>query len=142
MVNLTRLMILVAVAFVAARPAMACCLTGHGEPAAVETVGDADGQPCHDMAPGAASALSEAPDETLDRFDCPDGCASCDRAVAQAQSASDAVLPPANGPEATTILTAQFAGFEPSAFVLKTGPPGAAPPELRTPIALKQRLLV
>ena len=140
MLNLSRLLILIAVAIVAARPVMACCLTGHGEPVLAEAATETP--PCH----GDTSSTHEtnAADEDVDRAtaDCP-GCFDCDAAMMQAHTVDDGALLtqlPTEIPLA--VLASRFEGFEHKATVFKTGPPGDPPLTTLTPITLKQRLLI
>ncbi len=140
MTRLTRLLILMAVALMAARPVMACCLVGHGQPAVAEI--QAQLPPCHDTAPTLPGADEAMVSDLTDRPDCP-GCADCDSAVMQAQSASnDAVLTPGPSETPLAVLSVAFPGFDHPPVVFKTGPPADPAPVRLTPITLRQRLLI
>ena len=131
MLKLTRLMLLLAVAFMAARPVMACCITGHT--GAQSTVQSID-------APSDASG--EMPDQMQDPMECP-GCFDCDSAILQAQTLDEGVVLATSPSEIPiAVLTARFEGFEHSSVALSAGPPGNPPPFRLTPISLKQRLLI
>lgn len=140
MLKLTRLLILVSVAILAARPVMACCLTGHNAPAALEVQNETP--PCHGEAPDTdeANTINILADRGLS--DCP-GCSDCDTAMIQTHTADDGALltqPPTETPVAA--LAARFVGFELESIVLKTGPPDDPSFFHYTPITLKQRLLI
>ncbi|NBC19824.1 MAG: hypothetical protein GVY06_02050 [Alphaproteobacteria bacterium] len=140
MLKLARLLFLIALAAMVARPVMACCLTGHGAGAAVAA--ESDMPPCHGPAPAAGHA-GEALDRTMPAPpDCP-GCLDCDTAFIKAQTVNDAALIEA-GPSEGSLAgpAARFSGFEPSATVFKTGPPGDPPRAHATPVTLRQRLLI
>lgn len=140
MLKLTRLLVLISVALLAARPVMACCLTGHGEPAVSDIQTEAP--PCHGEASVPHQQTAEKQHTPPLPADCP-GCFDCDSAIMQAQTVNNDILlaqPSSEIPLA--ILEARFVGFEQKAVVLKTGPPGDPPPLLHTPITLKQRLLI
>lgn len=140
MLNLTRFLILIAVAVMAARPVMACCLTGHGEPQITQA--SADMPPCHGEQSAPEHSEQTGDHERPSPADCP-GCFDCDAGVMQAQSFDDGTLLVQNSTEIpVAILTARFEGFEHKSIVLKTGPPGDPPRIHTTPITLKQRLLI
>lgn len=144
MLKLTRLMILVAVAFMVARPVMACCITGHNE--APSSVHSAETPSCHDAADSSEHTSSdtsgEMPGDMQGPMECP-GCFDCDSAIMQAQTFDEgAVLTESLSEIPVALLTARFEGFHHNSTVLTTGPPGHAPPTNSTPITLKQRLLI
>lgn len=140
MLKLTRLLILISVAFLAARPVMACCLTGHGETAMAEM--KVESPPCHDEVAAGHHGAAEEKQKPSSPFDCP-GCIDCDTAVMQAHSVDDgAVLNQLPSEIPFIVLAARFDGFEHKSTVFKTGPPGDPPLPLPTPITLKQRLLI
>lgn len=139
MLKLTRFLILIAVALVAARPVMACCLTGHGE-LAIQDV-QAEAPPCHGetLSPQHAARQDHQPSSPMA---CP-GCLDCDASLMQAQSVDDSALltqPPSETPLA--VIASRFDGFEHQSIVLKTGPPGDPLSLHETPLTLKQRLLI
>ncbi len=140
MLKLTRLMILVAVAFMAARPVMACCVTGHNE--APSSVHSTEAPSCHDAADSLEHASSDTTGQMQGPVDCP-GCFDCDSAIMQAQTFDEGAVLTASASEIpVALLTARFEGFQHTSTVLATGPPGHAPPTRPTPITLKQRLLI
>lgn len=144
MLKLTRLMLLLAVAFMAARPVMACCITGHtGAQSSVQSI---DAPSCHDAGDSKEHASSDAsgemPDQMQDPMECP-GCFDCDSAILQAQTLDEGVVLATSPSEIPiAVLTARFEGFEHSSVALSAGPPGNPPPFRLTPISLKQRLLI
>lgn len=140
MSKLTRLMILIAVAFLAVRPVMACCLVGHAGVEAVENT--ADVSPCHGARNSEADSAGTSDRNPAIPFDCP-GCMDCSAAVTQAQSVEHGtILSAAESDIPLAALMSRFDGFERKPVTLKTGPPGDPPPRLFTPVTLKQRLLI
>ena len=145
MLKLTRLIVLIAVALLAARPAMACCASGHDtvpdqEIAAEDTSCQGKGG----MAAHTTHAPDEAPAEPASHTDdCP-GCSICTTAMAHAQTFDDArVLVQAQSDAPVAVLAARANDTRFKAVPLKTGgPPGTLPRRHDTPITLKQRLLV
>lgn len=140
MLQLIRLLVLISVAFLAAGPVMACCLTGHGEPAVADI--QTEEPPCHGEPSTPHQQTVEKQHTPFLPADCPGGF-DCDSAMMQAHTANSDILlaqPSSEIPLAT--LEARFVGFEQKAVVLKTGPPGDPPPLFHTPISLKQRLLI
>jgi len=140
MLKLTRLLILVSVAILATQPVMACCLTGHGEPAITEAASEAP--PCHGEVPAQHQTSNTGDHDQPTPADCP-GCFDCDSAIMQAQTFDTNILLTQSSNQAPlAIIAARFDGFEYKPVVLKTGPPGDPPPTHYTPITLKQRLLI
>ncbi|MEM6415590.1 MAG: hypothetical protein AAF720_13150 [Pseudomonadota bacterium] len=140
MLKLTRLLILIAVALVATQPIMACCLTGHAEPAASHT--SIEAAPCHGEASLSSHGDTKTDQPSPSPMDCP-GCLDCDSAVMQAQSFENGVTFTQLSPEIpVTVIASRFEGFGHSETIFKTGPPGDPPLPLSTPITLKQRLLI
>ena len=140
MLKLTRLLVLISIAVLVARPVMACCLAGHGAPAPPQV--QAETQPCH----GALSAGHPDRVGTDHRpappMDCP-GCFDCETAIIQAQALDGSgVLAQAPSDVALAILVSRFAGFEPAPTVFKTGPPADPLLSPRTLVDLKQHLLI
>lgn len=140
MLNLTRLLMLMAVASLATVPAMACCVTGHVQPAVSQTrVGIPS---CHGEQSPSMHGEEDRAQQPISSSDCP-GCRDCDIAIVQTQSVIDGALLSQSAPEIPlATLQSQFSGFGYKLVVLKTGPPGTPPATLQTPIALKQRLLI
>lgn len=140
MLKLTRLLILIAVALVVTQPIMACCLTGHAEPAASHT--SIEAAPCHGEASPSSHVDTKTDQPSPSTMDCP-GCLDCDSAVMQAQSFQNGVtLTQLSSETPMAVITSRFEGFEHTATIFKTGPPGDPPLPLSTPIILKQRLLI
>ncbi|MEL7322552.1 MAG: hypothetical protein AAFN03_11215 [Pseudomonadota bacterium] len=140
MLKLTRLLILIAVVLVATQPVMACCLTGHAEPAASHT--SVEAPPCHGEASPASHGDTKTDQPSPSPMDCP-GCLDCDSAVMQAQSFENGVtLTQLSSETPMAVIASRFEGFGHTETVFKTGPPGDAPAPLSTPITLKQRLLI
>lgn len=134
MSKLTRLLMLLAVALLAARPVMACCLDGH--PVSHMAPTDVETSPCHDVQDTIPAGLSgEAP------VDCPSQL-DCETALRHAQTFDDGTLLASVLKDVPLpAVLARFDGFEAPRLVLKTGPPGDPPPLTTTPVRLKQRLL-
>ncbi|WP_370337593.1 hypothetical protein [Parvularcula marina] len=138
--QVTRLLILISVAFLAARPVMACCLTGDAEPVVAEF--QTETPPCHGETPASQHANADTANSDRDPSDCP-GCFDCDAAIMQAHTVDDgALLTQITSEIPLVTLASRFAGFEHKPVVFKTGPPGDPPPLHHTPITLKQRLLI
>lgn len=135
-----RLLTLMAIAFVAAQPVMACCITGHAAPA-VEMAG-MDDLPCHnDDADGTIRADNDHR-SMPDADDCP-GCPDCNLPVMQGQVSGDTSVLPQPAPEvAIAVVAAQYPGHVPPPLILTTGPPAGQPLAPVTPLTLKQRLLI
>ncbi len=140
MLNVTRLLIVMSVAILAAHPVMACCLTGHGEP--VVSNADVETHPCHSHEADGENATPAA----TDREKLPEECAGgliCDTAIVQAQTVEAGALTPQLSSEIPYASVAvRFDGFEHKTIVFTTGPPGERPILRNSPITLKQRLLV
>ncbi|MBR9835066.1 MAG: hypothetical protein GYB42_07715 [Alphaproteobacteria bacterium] len=140
MLKLTRLLMLIAVAALVARPVMACCMVGHAQP--VVSQAKVEAPSCHtDQSSSVHDQMrhEQAPQSPLD---CP-GCLDCDTAIMQAQSADHGMLLPQVTSQMPIIAVAsRFAGFEHKPIILKTGPPDVPPDTYPTPITLKQRLLI
>jgi hypothetical protein len=140
MLKLTRLLMLIAAAALAAGPVMACCLTGHTQSAALYT--STETLPCHDAASPSGHEDAKAEQPAPLPVDCPE-CVDCDSAVMQAQSFDHSVSLTQLTPEVHfAVIAARFEGFEHKATILATGPPGDPPLPLSTPMSLKQRLLI
>jgi len=139
-VKLTRLLVLVSIVFLAARPVMACCLAGHGELAPLQV--QAETPPCHEVSKTEALERVGTDRQRPPLIDCP-GCFDCDTATLQAQSGDDGALTARTSPQGpVAIPSSGFVAFEHAPYTFKTGPP--EDPLLRplTPITLKQRLLI
>lgn len=140
MLKLTRLLLLLAVALVAARPVMACCLTGHSEPAASHL--QAEAPPCHGESNTSHATTGKSDHQPALPMECP-GCVDCDLAVMQAQSVDDgALITQGSSDIPIAMIGSRFAGFQHEPTVYKTGPPGEPPGIHQTPITLKQRQLI
>ena len=140
MLKLTRLLMLIAVASLAAGPVMACCMTGHAQPAASQET--AEVPPCHGERTHSAQDEASLGDEPQLPLECP-GCLDCDTAMLQAQSVTEgALLTHIDSGVAAPDLSPRAVTFEPKPFVFKTGPPGDPATALGTPVTLKQRLLI
>ncbi|MGV6821001.1 MAG: hypothetical protein ACWA5T_10965 [Parvularcula sp.] len=140
MLKLTRHLLLIAVAFLAARPAMACCLAGHD--AADPSVSESGSPPCHESKGHAADETIHQDGQAPMPTDCP-GCPDCQSVVMAAHSVTyGAVLTGASNDLPLATIANRFAGFEFKPTVLTTGPPDYRPPPAQTPIALQQRLLI
>jgi len=101
----------------------------------------ADAPPCHSDRQG-AKQHAPAPSDTANLFGCP-GCADCNIAIVQAvSSVADAALAAGASEIPHTALSEQYVTQAFTPLAMKTGPPGATPGLLSTPITLKQRLLI
>lgn len=130
-----------AVALLAAQPVMACCLTGHAQPAATEMSAD---MPCHD-------AINSGPDhkdaagpstENQNGPDCP-GCPDCNASTMQAQPSADETYQSKSAADFEfAAIEIRFTGFVPRSLVQATGPPRNWSLPVISPITLKQRLLI
>lgn len=140
MLKLTRHLLLIAVALLAARPVMACCVVGHGE--SYQLVSLSAAPPCHESMSHAASVTGHQDSRNQPSTDC-SGCPDCQSVVMAAQSVTNgAVLTGASNDHPLAMIASRFVGFEFKPTVLTTGPPNYRPPPAQTPIALKQRLLI
>ncbi|MBA3069855.1 MAG: hypothetical protein FP825_15395 [Hyphomonas sp.] len=139
--RLTRLLITLVVATFAAQPVMACCLTGHK--VALVAVERAE-LPCHgDTHDTAAQVPDSVANASSSQLDCP-GCLDCDSLMMAVQAPDYSGVLTASTPETAVAMAPDmgFAGFEPQLPTLATGPPPNVSLPLRTPISLKQRLLI
>ena len=128
----SRSLILLAAIVLAAKPVVACCLTGHAQ--SQRSAATAEAPPCH------GANTEHAPEEQDGT--CP-GCANCDAGLAHASAAGDAavalLVTALDLPPATVGAAPPFAA---PMRVRATGPPRASPPRSHTPVSLKQRLLI
>jgi len=140
MLKLTRHLLLIAVALLVARPAMTCCVVGHGE--ADQLVNVSGSPPCHESMGHAAAVTGHQDSRNQPSNDC-SGCPDCQSVVMAAQSVTNgAVLSGASNDLPLATIASRFGGFEFKPTVLTTGPPDYRPPPAQTPIALKQRPLI
>ncbi|MFH1517225.1 MAG: hypothetical protein ABIH17_05000 [Pseudomonadota bacterium] len=141
MLSLSRLVIMVIVAIFAAQPVMACCLTGHEAPSVVAEQAEPS---CHgDTHDNAAETQAGVTDTSTGPLDCP-GCPDCDSLIMAVQAPDYTGILTASAPETAVAMAPkmEFAGFEPQFHTLATGPPRDVSLPLRSPISLKQRLLI
>ena len=131
----TRLVMIVAAAFLAAQPVMACPMML--DDVEVLSVSGSQSHPCAEMAP----AMNHGPEKRSSPSDCPAGF-DCPPMLMQAQA--DAIPAVTIGyPDQVFVAVTQEAPvtFLPERSVLKTGPPAAPDLPPLTPVSLKQRLL-
>ncbi len=140
MLQVYRLLMTLMIGFFVAQPVMACCLAGHqSAQAAVERAEP----PCHDAADKGTTDFAVNKYDAPDPADCP-GCVDCDILILASQAPDNLGRVTANvADDAVTMAPDMgFAGFEPELPTLATGPPRDTSLPLRTPISLKQRLLI
>lgn len=115
-----------------AGPVLACC---QPLPRADQVLAGAmEELSCADM-PGMGG--SAVPDEN----GC-NGCPDCEATAASLETASVALKADLSEPAALIPLLAQFPGFQEPAVERKTGPPRQGPPQVLTPLRLRDRLLI
>ena len=150
------IVVTLAAVMVAAGPALSCCFPGHGpavsEAASAMGAAAHDGvaqdaqPPCHGMGGDAQHAPSSTHpvkgDPANDDQSCP-GCDDCAVMTAQKQAHAVAVTTEHDiTPETVAVLAATPEQSSRPALVRGYRPPATAPPRARTPVALKQILLI
>ena len=131
----TRIMMIVAAAFLAAQPVMACpMMVGDGASAAVS---DNQMHHCAEMAPN----TTQEPEKSSSSSDCPAGF-DCPPMAMQAQADTTPTLTVAAADQVFAAVAQEASlSFPPERRAFTTGPPATPDLPPLTPISLKQRLL-